>query len=174
MRIIAYSFIFVVLGFISTRAEAFLFIEPQLGYSTGTFKYIATQGSNFVSVSESLKGPSFGAKGGFEFGFLQLGLDYLQTNATIDGEKDKLTETAAIIGLRFSWFRLYGGAIFSAKEEDTKGTGAKAGLSFYALENLAINLEYRFIDYEPFDYLGFEVNADYGATALMLSVPFSI
>ncbi|MFP5386039.1 MAG: hypothetical protein ACLGHN_08180 [Bacteriovoracia bacterium] len=64
-----------------------------------------------------------------------------------------------------------GGYIFSADLEDSEldpGKGFKAGLSFYALRNLALNLEYRNVE---LDEVVDEIK--YSQLAFMLSFPFS-
>jgi hypothetical protein len=73
--------------------------------------------------------------------------------------------------------RLYGGYIFSADLKDSDadpGTGVKAGLSFYALNHMAISLEYRTVEFDPFSADGLLMDMNYSTTALMLSFPFSI
>lgn len=159
---------------ISFQSQASVFLEPQVGYSYGSFSG-ETNDPGLIIVSQDIKGLSYGAKAGVQWGVLQIGADYLQTKfKDEEGDSDTMSEIAGLLGLRFNWFRMYGGFIFDAKSEDQEGDGTKFGLTFYALTHLALNLEYRKITYDQEKMAGFTVDTDYSAVALMASVPFDI
>ncbi|WPU65985.1 porin [Peredibacter starrii] len=163
-------------------AKAIVFFEPVLGYGTGSMKFDYTDladPTNSFSDETDLKGLGFGARGGFEFGNWQLGAEYMQHKLKSSGvdilEDDDFNtkEWTALIGYRFGFFRLYGGYIFSADLEDLDdvdpGQGLKAGLTFYALRNMAFSVEYRMVETN-------EVVTDvsYSQVGLQLSFPFGI
>ncbi|WP_408098892.1 outer membrane beta-barrel protein [Peredibacter sp. HCB2-198] len=163
-------------------AKAIVFIEPVLGYGTGSMEFNYTDildSSNSFSDDTDLKGLGYGARGGFEFGNWQLGAEYMQHKLKSSGgdilEDDDFNtkEWTALIGYRFGFFRLYGGYIFSADFEELDdidpGQGLKAGLTFYALRHMAFSLEYRMVEA---DEVITEVK--YSQVALQLSFPFSI
>lgn len=174
--------VFLLMFFTITKAQALVFIEPVIGYGTGSLTY---DYDDLIDPTESysdevdLKGIGYGARGGFEFGNWQLGAEYMQHKLKISGgdilEDDDFntTEWTALLGYRFNYFRLYGGYIFSADLEDVDdldpGQGLKAGLTFYALRHLAFNLEYRMVEVNE------AINViKYSQVAFQLSFPFSI
>lgn len=73
---------------------------------------------------------------------------------------------------------MYGGYIFDAKLKDSdgdSGNGVKAGITFYALSHLAISLEYKTVELDPFfSDDGLLIDMNYSTTALMLSFPFGV
>lgn len=167
------------------KAEALVFIEPQVGYGTGSmsFEYndIFDPSMSF-SDDFDLKGIGYGAKAGFELGNWQLGAEYMEHKLKVSGgsgtfqiDDDNLDtkEYTALIGYRFSFFRLYGGYIFNVDFGDSSdldaGAGFKAGLSFYALRNMALNLEYRNVENNEVATV-----IKFSQVAFLLSFPFSI
>jgi len=174
--------------FTLSSAHALVFIEPMVGYATGETNVDASDILNNISASDTfdLKGLNYGIRGGLELGGFQLGLDYIQNNLKasggsefeLDDDNFKVTELAALIGYRFWFLRLYGGYIFDAKLKDSdadSGKGVKAGITFYALNHLALSLEYRTVELDPFSSDdGFLIDMNYSTTALMLSFPFGV
>lgn len=166
------------------KAHAFVFIEPLVGYSTGTLKMDASHMGLSLRDSLDLKGLNYGVRGGLQLGGLQLGVDYVQNDLKASGssldledEEFKVQELAAFLGYRFWFMRLYGGVIFRADAKDSDldpGVGFKAGLSFYALRHVALNLEYKKVN---FGYItdpdtGVVIDTEYDQVALLLSFPF--
>lgn len=168
---------------LTQKAQAIVFIEPIIGYGTGSMssKYEDLLDPSLSYDEEfDLKGLGYGLRGGLEMGNWQLGAEYTQhklkvsggsSDVELDDDEFNTTEMAALIGYRFNFFRIYGGYIFSADLEDSEldpGKGFKAGLSFYALKHMALNLEYRTVE---LDEVINEIQ--YSQTALILSFPFS-
>lgn len=171
--------------FTLSTAHALVFIEPMVGYATGSLKVDASDIMSSASLSDSfdLKGLNYGVRGGLDLGGFQLGLDYVQnkleasdgSQVELDDNDFEVTELAALIGYRFWFLRLYGGYIFSADLKDSEvdpGEGVKFGLTFYALKHMAISLEYRKVEFDPISEDGLLMTFDYNTTALMLSFPF--
>lgn len=177
---------FILFSFITmTSAHALVFIEPMVGYATGSLELDATDIMSSASLSDSfdLKGLNYGVRGGLDLGGFQLGLDYVQnklkasdgSQIELDDNDFEVTELAGLIGYRFWFLRLYGGYIFSADLKDSDvdpGQGVKFGLTFYALKHMAISLEYRKVEFDPISDEGLLMTFDYSTTALMLSFPF--
>lgn len=166
------------------KAQAIVFVEPMVGYGTGSLTFDfhdITDPTISASDEFDLKGLGYGVRGGFEFGNWQLGAEYMahQLKASggngtliLDDDTFKSKEYTALIGYRFYFFRLYGGYIFKADVEDSdmmSGNGFKTGLSFYALRNMALNLEYRLVTLDEV-----ATKLEYSQLAFMLSFPFSI
>ena len=163
------------LGFfaLSTTTYARIVIEPQVGYTWGDFDPNESGAS-----TSNLKGLNLGAKLYYEMPAWFLGVDYNYNKLDIKGTNDDFTnnEIGAIVGLNFAqFFKLYGGYIFNNNGEagdykpDGKG-GYKIGLSFLALKNVAIGLEYKKVEFkkegaqskDPF----------YTGTSVLISFPF--
>lgn len=172
-----------VLGFAS-QANAALLIEPLVGYSYGKFN----QEQEALGVTEkddhTLKGTSYGGRLGYQnYGF-QLGLDYLASSMSQDGESLKTSEFGGFVGFEFPILvRVYAGYVFSGSGDTTVndidydlkgGTGPKLGVGFTLLPFLDINLEYRRISYDTVKEDGVSLDADYSATMLSFSLPFTI
>ncbi len=173
-----------VLGFTS-QANAALLIEPVVGYSYGKLNGELDDGVEKQKMDESTKGLSYGGRLGYQnFGF-QLGLDYLASNMTSDGEDFKTSEYGGFVGFEFPvLFRIYAGYVFGGNgtlggdDGDLKlkkATGPKIGVGFTLLPFLDINLEYRRITYGTYDLDSTTTfDADYSATMLSFSLPFTI
>ncbi len=181
--------------FTISSAQALVFIEPQVGYATGSFKMEyknILDPTEDISSKPDIKGLNYGIKGGLELGSWQLGLDYMKNDLKKSGsdgddfenDKFKTTELAAIVGYRFWFSRIYAGYIFSADVtkknvgdvDFDSGAGFKFGASFYALKHMAINLEYRNVHFDETTSSGVDgfYNLDYSTLALLVSFPFSI
>lgn len=162
------------LGFFAFTTNTFarIVVEPQVGYTFGTFDPNSTGQSSI-----DLKGFNFGAKLYYESYAWFAGVDYNYNKLDLEDVDDDLTnnEIGAILGLNFArFFKLYGGYIFSntgkvAETIDGK-SGYKIGLSFLALRNLSIGVEYKKVEYKKGDY--FEKDPFYTGTTLLVSFPF--
>lgn len=177
-----------VLGY-SAQSQAGLLIEPVVGYSFGSSNIdmeVPLDTTQNTSDKESLNGTSYGGRLGYQnFGF-QLGVDYLASSLEVDGDGFKTSEFGGFVGFEFPILvRVYAGYVFSgtgtlegdAGEDDLKfknGTGPKIGVGFTLLPFLDINLEYRSIKYEELEISAgaANVNADYNAVMLGISLPF--
>jgi hypothetical protein len=159
-----------------------VFIEPFFGYATGDLDLTASAMLSSTTLSDSfdIKGANYGVRAGFEPGNFQLGAEYLFNNFTASGgsiplEDDKLRvqEISLFLGYRFWHMRVYG-ALTSADDSDSdlSGEGFKAGLSFYPLKNIALNLEYKTIEMTGLVDTVF-MDANYDTLALLVSFPFS-
>ncbi len=188
-----------VLSFIilSSSAHALVFVEPMIGYATGSseFKYTDSADPTANAKDEpDIKGLNYGIKGGVDLGGLQLGAEYMQNNLKKSGaNKDfwagkyedsfRATEMSALLGYRFWFARIYGGYIFSSKlnKKDSAGidfktgNGHKFGFTFYALSHLALSLEYRNVKFDDHSYPpSGKQSLNYNTTALIVSFPFGI
>lgn len=144
----------VVLTTLSTQARVFL--EPYLGYHSGTFKAQPNMGSESKS---DITGLGYGLKIGYTFssslwfsadaysGSLKA-KDSSGTNPDSDVVPLQL---AGLIGFQSSsGLKFYAGYIFDdqIKNKDSlstsvlKGTGYKAGLGYKLKQNIAFNLDY--------------------------------
>ena len=189
------SLVAIVISLLSiTSAKAIVFFEPMVGYATGSFemKYTnVTDPTDTGKFKGDIKGLNYGARGGLELGSWQFGLDYLKNNlkksgydkTVFDNDKFNTTEMAALLGYRFWFARVYAGYIFSI-DVDKKdiggadfdgGKGFKFGATFYALEHIAFNLEYRNVEMDPTstDDGSAVLNLDYSTVAFLVSFPFS-
>lgn len=172
-----------VLGFAS-QAQASLLIEPLVGYSVGKYNYEYKEAGITDSDDESIQGLSYGGRLGYQNLGFQLGLDYLASSMDIDGDDFNTTEWGGFVGFEFPILvRVYAGYVFSGTgklEGDNDdlnlkgGTGPKLGVGFTLLPFLDINLEYRRITYDTKDVDLGEMDADYSATMLSFSLPFTI
>ncbi|MFP5386040.1 MAG: hypothetical protein ACLGHN_08185 [Bacteriovoracia bacterium] len=102
------------------KAQAIVFIEPLIDYGTGSMSTShddLTDPSFSYSEDFDLKGFGYSLRGGFEFGNWQLGAEYAQHKLKVSGrdsdteisdDEFKTSETAALIGYRFNFFRPYG------------------------------------------------------------------
>lgn len=173
--------------FMASSAHALVFIEPMVGYGTGTATFKFSDSTNSGSDEFDIKGLSYGIKGGLEIGGLQLGAEYLENKYKLDkttgdffefDEKDyDIKETSALIGYKFWFARAYAGYIFNAKLDDSDfkaGKGHKFGLTFYALTHLAISLEYKSVELGDFTDEGIKFENNYKTTSLIVSFPFGI
>lgn len=176
-----------VLGY-SSQSHAGLLIEPVVGYSFASanvdIEFPSDPASN-TSDKKSGSGGSYGGRLGYQnFGF-QLGLDYLASSMSVDGDKFKTSEFGGFVGFEFPiLLRVYAGYVFSGNgtletnTEDLKfknGSGPKVGIGFTLLPFLDINLEYRSIKYEELKLTSApasNINADYNAIMLGFSLPF--
>lgn len=165
------------------KAHSFVFIEPLVGYSTGSLQVDASYMGINLRESVDIKGLNYGIRGGFQFGGFQLAADFVQNNLKasgssydFEGEETKIKEYAGLLGYRFWYMRVYGGLIFRAEIEEENldpGIGYKAGLSFYIFRNVALNLEYRHVRFDTdIDSSGVIIETEYNQVAFLLSFPF--
>ncbi len=173
-----------VLGF-TVESRAFLLIEPVIGYNVGKFNSELELLGEKEKSDDSMSGTSYGGRLGFQNLGFQLGLDYLASNLSVDGDSLKTSEFGGFVGFEFPiLLRVYAGYVFSGEgtlegdDDDIKlksGTGPKLGVGFTVLPFLDLNLEYRSIKYEEKDLgaLG-KLNADYQAVMFGISLPFTI
>lgn len=168
---------------VSAQSQAALLLEPLVGYSVGKFNTEVNPGS--VDDDESLSGISYGGRVGYQNLGFQLGLDYLASNLAVDDDDLKTSELGAFVGFEFPILvRVYAGYVFSGKgnyevknggEFEFEGaTGPKIGVGFTLLPFLDVNLEYRRISYDTYDLPVGSLDADYSATMLSFSLPFTI
>ncbi len=173
-------------------SNAALLIEPVIGYSSG--KYNATikelaSGTEIDDFSESIKGSSYGGRIGYQNLGFQFGVDYLASKMDLDGDDFTTSELGVFAGFEFPiLFRVYGGYILSGtgKTEDEDGnsldfkggSGPKIGLGFTLLPFLDVNLEYRSVKYDTYEFsdggFDFGVDSDYSAVMLGLSFPITL
>jgi hypothetical protein len=162
------------------KAHAIAFIEPMVGYGSGN---LTGKIDGFETQKGTQSGLNYGARGGLSLLGLQLGGDFIRNNMTNGGDfegKSSFNEMAAFFGYRLLFLRVYGAYIFDAgtdgRDGMDPGKGFKVGGTFYALTNLAFNLEYRTVNYEKyFDAdVGADVTFSYNTLAVMLSFPFEI
>ncbi len=169
--------------FSALPAKAF-FIEPFVGYSTGSLDVTADVLIPPTSIEDSydLKGPTYGLRAGFEPGSFQLGAEYLLSKFETsggelveDGEELNVEEISAFLGYRFWYMRVYLGATLEAKDKDSdlEGSGIKVGLSFYPFKNMALNFDYRKVELDG-ALKGVLMNADYDVMSFLVSFPFSL
>lgn len=173
-----------VLGFAS-QANAALLIEPVIGYSYGKFNTeLDNNGPTTDKSDHTLSGTSYGGRLGYQnYGF-QLGLDYLASSMSQDGESMKTSEWGGFVGFEFPILvRVYAGYVFSGTAETTVedidvnlkgGTGPKIGVGFTLFPFLDINLEYRRISFDSYKKGNVTLDADYSATMLAFSLPFTL
>lgn len=175
-----------ILGF-SVESQAALLIEPVLGYSVGKLNTEIEALGATEKDDNSASGASYGGRLGFQNLGFQLGLDYLASSMSSDGEDVKTSEFGGFVGFEFPiLLRVYAGYVFSGtadtKVEDesinlTGGTGPKVGVGFTILPFLDLNIEYRNIKYETNDEdlpANAELDADYQAVMFAVSLPFTI
>lgn len=178
-----------IIGF-SSSAKADLLIEPLIGYSLGKSEFDFTFNQGTDTDSQSIKGPSYGGRLGYQNLGFQLGVDYLASNMDFDGDDFKTSELGGFVGFEFPiLFRVYVGYVFSGKGELSsddvaattvkfeKGTGPKFGIGFTLLPFLDINLEHRMIKYDTYsvgDVNNTKIDHSYSATMLSFSLPFTI
>ncbi len=179
---IVFAFIFS-LGFVS-QSHAALLVEPVIGYSAGTFNG-EFSGLLADTTKDSMKGPSYGARLGYQQLGFQLGLDYLASSLTLDGSDLKTSEFGAFVGFEFPvLFRVYAAYIFSGTgtlssdgtDTDLKsGTGPKIGVGITLLPFIDFNIEYRTVKYEQLEIAsGVDLDSDYSAIMVGFSLPFAI
>jgi len=131
--------------------RAGLLIEPVYGFSSGD---LVSKPSGSKD-SWPFTGTGLGGRVGFQYGRLQLGLDYLNSNLVFenkDWEDTKLSTWSGFLGYKFRrLLRFYAGYTFSASGEayyqDQKitfldGTGSKFGIGFTGIPFININFEY--------------------------------
>jgi hypothetical protein len=167
--------------------SAGVLIEPLVGYSFGSIK--GDQGSG---KSESVTGPSFGGRLGYQNLGFQLGLDYLNSSYSVsnnDYSSLKTSEWGGFVGFEFPiLLRVYAGYIFSATgatKYDTgaggdvdldfqKGSGTKFGIGFTGLPFVDINFEYRKSSYNEYKLAGtkYDDSTNFNAYMISLSFPF--
>ena len=169
---------------VSAQSQAALLLEPLVGYSVGKLNGEYDPGT--ADFDESLKGTSYGGRVGYQNLGFQLGLDYLASNMEADDMDFKTSEFGGFVGFEFPVLvRVYAGYVFSGTgdlEQDIGrdlnlkgGTGPKIGVGFTLLPFLDVNLEYRRISYDEKDLgLGVTLDADYSATMLSFSLPFTL
>ncbi len=176
-----------ILGF-SSYSQAALLIEPVVGYNFGKFNTdieIPSSPSSNESSDDTLKGSSYGGRLGYQNLGFQLGVDYLASNLDVDGDEVKTSEWAGFVGFEFPiLLRVYAGYIFSGTGETEddyefeKGTGPKFGVGFTVLPFLDINVEYRKITYDTYEGtdngVDFNIDADYSAVMVGISLPFTL
>lgn len=163
------------LGFfgLTTNTFARIVVEPQVGYTFGTFDF------NESGVDTiDLKGFNLGAKLYYESIAWFAGVDYNYNKLDVEDSSEDMTnnEIGAIAGVNFArFFKLYAGYIFSnsMKVDNYKPdhkSGYKVGLSFLILRNVAIGVEYKRVDFKKED----TQNNDpfYTGTTLLVSFPF--
>ncbi len=162
------------------KADASILIEPVVGYSFATTNIETTVSNVTAEEKDPGSGLSYGGRLGWQNLGFQLGLDYLASNLSIDGDDLNTTEMGAFAGFEFPvLLRVYGGYVFSGtgKNDDIEfknGTGPKVGVGFTFLPFLDINLEWRNIKYEQQDVAPATIDASYSALMLGFSLPFNI
>ena len=158
----SHCLIFVLSFLVMNTASAYLYnqrfgprtgilIEPVYGFSTGELVSKPSGSKDLWAFT----GTGYGGRLGFQYGRIQLGVDYLNSNLTFeskDWEETKLSAWSGFIGLKIPrLWRLYGGYTFSATGEgyynDQKlifleGSGTKFGIGFTGIPFLNINFEY--------------------------------
>lgn len=173
-----------ILGY-TTQANAALLIEPVVGYSYGKFNSELSALGTSDKDDSTLKGLSYGGRLGYQNLGFQLGLDYLASTLDVEGDDFKTSEFGGFVGFEFPILvRVYAGYVFSGTGTlgaDTGdidlegGSGPKIGVGFTLLPFLDINLEYRRITYDTYDLpASTSFDADYSATMLSFSLPFTI
>ncbi len=179
----AQLFILVLAFLIIKPASAGLLIEPLVGFSKGELNTESVLGKDKWDFT----GMSYGGRLGYqELGF-QLGLDYLNSNNSVDDndwDSYKSSEWAGFVGFEFPvLLRVYAGYIFSATGEGEyqndsidfiEGSGTKFGIGFTGLPFVDINLEYRNVTYGDGEISGTKVGYEqtYDAYMLSFSLPF--
>lgn len=173
-----------ILGF-TVESQAALLIEPVLGYSVGKINTEQSLLGESEKDDNSLSGTSYGGRLGFQNLGFQLGVDYLASQMTSDGDDFSTSEFGGFVGFEFPiLLRVYAGYVFSGTataegdDDDIKlksGTGPKLGVGFTILPFLDLNIEYRSIKYEEKDLgaLG-KLDTDYQAVMFGVSLPFTI
>ena len=165
-------------------SEAMVFIEPLVGYNTGTYNADLVISGDRVQMDTSISGLTYGARGGLSTHGLQLGLEYIKNDFKVKEEEDfgtdklETQETSLFLGYQFYFLRIYAGYIFNAKIKDgdfDPGKGFKAGLSFYILKNLALSIESRSVDFDEYKNDDSDIiDGKYRTAAILLSVPLEI
>lgn len=163
------------LGFFAFTTNTFarIVVEPQVGYTFGTFDF-----NDSAFENADFDGFNLGAKLYYESYAWFAGVDYNYNKLKSKDLSDDLTnnEIGAIVGLNFArFFKIYGGYIFAnspkagSYKPDHKD-GYKIGLSFLALRNIAIGAEYKKVSFkkEP----GQSSDPFYTGTTILVSFPF--
>lgn len=165
----------ITLSFLMTSISSYaqIFIEPQIGYAVGSY----TPESNDPSVIDlqtTISGLSYGAKLGFEFEPVQIGLDYTSTSYSYTQGSDTAKELGAMLGLRWGWFRIFGEYLFNGDFGGSDlDTGTKFGATFYALSWLAFTVDYRQVTLKDGNNDGFKDEDKYNSLGFMLSFPIT-
>ncbi|MBY0515313.1 MAG: hypothetical protein K2P81_00285 [Bacteriovoracaceae bacterium] len=179
MKVIGLFFVLFSLSYFQ-KAHAIAFIEPTVGYASGNVQAKIVGSTTQKGTSSGL---NYGVRGGLSLLGLQIGADFVRNNLSNGGDFDgnsAYNETAAFLGYRLLFLRLYGAYIFNAGTDGTDGMdpgkGFKVGGTFYAFSNLALNLEYRAVNYDKYTdpSTSAEVTFSYNTLALLLSFPFEI
>lgn len=170
----------------SFQSQAALLIEPVLGYSFGKANLEYESAGLTDSDKESINGVSYGGRLGYQNLGFQLGLDYLASKMSLDGDDFNTGEWGGFVGFEFPiLIRVYAGYIFSGTGDiktdtnDVKvsgGTGPKFGVGFTMLPFLDLNIEYRSVKYDQEKDIsaGTDLNLDYNAIMVGISLPFTI
>jgi hypothetical protein len=174
-----------ILGY-SFQSQAALLIEPLLGYSFGSATLENKTAGLTDTDKESINGVSYGGRLGYQNLGFQLGLDYLSSRMSLNGDDFNTGEWGGFVGFEFPILvRVYAGYIFSGTADyktDTTdiglsgGTGAKFGIGFTMLPFLDLNIEYRAVKYDMEEDVspGRDLNLDYSAIMVGISLPFTI
>lgn len=174
----------IALPFFSSQAS--IFIEPVVGYANGSvdFEISPLLGLGSLGEKVDVRGLSYGGRAGIEFSKFQIGIDYMVNDHRVsngdifqfEDKEFKTKETALFLGYRFWFARIYAGLIFDTKLEDSEldsGHGYKAGLTFYALRNVALSVEYKEVDFAGLTSLSSFNHASYKNISFLLSFPFN-
>lgn len=124
-----------------------------------------------------IEGPALGGRIGLDMNqFAWVGGEFFHNPYTIDKnenaipEKFQVNELGGFVAFKFSYFRLYG-SVFDAQAKDYNGFGFKGGLSFFLFSNVALNAEYKKIDFNgEMTDAGVSSNG-YEAASIHLSFP---
>lgn len=164
------------------KSHAFL-IEPFLGYSTGSMDISGESLLPYAFVSDTYKmaGSAFGIRLAFEPGNFQLGGEYFSGKYKMtEGElvtqesKFNTSELGLFLGYRFWYMRLYSSfLIVTDRDSSLAGQALKAGLSFYPLTHLALNIEVTKASLDGIEE-GVMMDANYTVTTFLVSFPFSL
>lgn len=166
------------------KAYSGIELEPYVGYEFSDSDDDVNGNSSFTQLD-------LGARVGFSILMFSAGVDYM--NGTGDGEFDDSTveydTTASELGAYFKFtfpilIQTYATYILDAELEQDyssgssftlNGSGYKVGVGFTGLPFIAINLEYKAINYDEFESgsTTADIDADYSTYGVFVSLPLT-
>jgi len=175
----------VLLLLVSFNANAWLWVEPYIGYDIGSKTEIANSSSEL-----EYSGFTYGARLGWAWKILLLGVDLSGMSGTSTDEaglEDDVSKSTfgafagvnfdlTVIGLRAWISYFFSNKLTFSNDNEMSGGGFGIGVGITLLKFLGINFEYRGMDYDEFVIAGNTNNFEYKPSEFVvsLSVPLDL
>ena len=161
---------------LGSEAWAGVYVEPFVGYASGTTDFNTKISTNSITVSSSFTGLGYGARAGFKTMMFAFGGEYAEGDFKYkSGGGFKPKDIGAFIGVFAPLgFRAWGTYFFSAKAGSIKGKAYKLGIGYRFARFMALNLEYLAHSYNDITIAPATVSTSAKTYFISLSIPISI